>query len=158
MPNQTITDMHPAELASIVESVFAAMMDLHPVECPTPWLPNNSRLSAAVHLAGDWCGAVLLECDRRQACHFAARFLAMGAPPGDPPATVDDVVRDVLGELANMIGGNLKCVLTRGTRLSMPCVVDGDYTLRVCGATSQDRLGFSCDEGVFWVTVLTIRN
>ena len=158
MPAQTIPAIHRAELAAIVESVFETMMDLHPVECSAPWLGNSNRLSAAVHLAGDWSGAVLLECDRRQACQFAARFLAMGAPPGDPPPAVDDVVRDVLGELANMIGGNLKCVLTHGTRLSMPSVVDGDYTLRVCGAASRERLAFSCDEGVFWVTVLTTRN
>ena len=65
-------------------------------------------------------------------------------------------MRDVLGELANMIGGNLKCVLTRGIRLSMPSVVDGsDYSLRVCGAEVRERLAFQCAEGLFWVTVLT---
>jgi CheY-specific phosphatase CheX len=79
----------------------------------------------------------------------------MGATDRDTPPAVDDVVRDVLGELANMIGGNLKCILNHGTRLSMPSVVDGDYTLRVCGAASQERLAFSCDEGVFRVSVLT---
>ena len=33
------------------------------------------------------------------------------------PDTVDDDMRDVLGELANMIGGNMKCVLGAGIRL-----------------------------------------
>jgi hypothetical protein len=65
----------------------------------------------------------------------------------------------VLGELANMIGGNLKCVLTRGIRLSMPSVVDGsDYSLRVCGAEIRERLAFGCAEGPFWVTVLATRS
>jgi chemotaxis protein CheX len=72
-------------------------------------VPGADRLTSAVHLAGDWNGAVLLECDRRQACRFAGRFLSM-----DPSDTVDDVVRDVLGELANMIGGNLKCMCWAG--------------------------------------------
>jgi CheY-specific phosphatase CheX len=134
------------------------MMDLHTVECRQAWTPNSNRLTAALHLAGDWCGAVLLECDRWQACQFAGRFLAMGSPQGDAPAAVDDVVRDVLGELANMIGGNLKCVLTRGTRLSMPSVVDGDYNLRICGAASYERLAYTCEEGVFWVAVITTLN
>jgi CheY-specific phosphatase CheX len=72
---------------------------------------------------------------------------------------VDDVVRDVLGEMANMIGGNLKCVLTRGIRLSMPSVVDGsDYCMRVCGAVVRERLALRCAEGVFWVTVLATRS
>jgi CheY-specific phosphatase CheX len=70
---------------------------------------------------------------------------------------VDDVVRDVLGEVANMIGGNLKCVLSKGTRISMPSVIDGDYRLRVCGAVVRERLAFQCAEGVFWVAVLTTR-
>ncbi len=75
-----------------------------------------------------------------------------------PPETVDDVVRDVLGELANMIGGNLKCVLTAGIVLSIPSVVDGsNYHLRVCGATARDRLSFQCDEGPFWVTILSVQ-
>ena len=56
-------------------------------------------MTAAVHLTGDWNGAALLECDRTQACNFAGRYFS-----ADPSATVDDIVRDVLGELANMIG------------------------------------------------------
>jgi len=163
MPTETIVGIHASEITEIVESVFATMMDLEVFECETPWAPNANRLTSAVHLAGDWCGAVLLECDRRQASRFAIRFLSMGAPDSDivggiQPGVVDDVVRDVVGELANMIGGNLKCVLNRGTRLSMPSVVDGDFSLRVCGAVVRERLGFRCAEGVFWITVLTTRN
>ena len=150
MPTESIIEILPAELAQIVESVFGTMMGLEAGECGTPWFPGGDRLTAAVHMAGDWNGAVLLECGQRQACQFAGRFLSM-----DPPGSVDDVVRDVLGELANMIGGNMKCVLTRGIRLSMPSVVDGsDYSLRVCGAKVRERLTFQCAEGLFWITVL----
>ncbi|MCE5306328.1 MAG: chemotaxis protein CheX [Acidobacteriales bacterium] len=130
------------------------MMSLDASQCEASWFPGADRLTSAVHLAGDWNGAVLLECDRRQACRFASRFLSM-----DPPGTVDDVVRDVLGELVNMIGGNLKCVLTQGIRLSMPAVVDGsDYSVRVCGAEVRERLAFDSAEGLFWITVLATRS
>ncbi len=154
MPTELIAEILPSELAQIVESVFGTMLGLEIGECQAPWFPGADRLTAAVHLAGDWNGAVLVECDRGQACRFAGRFLSM-----DPPETVDDVVRDVLGELANMIGGNLKCVLTRGIRLSMPSVVDGsDYSLRVCGAEVRERLAFRCAEGPFWITILATRS
>jgi chemotaxis protein CheX len=150
MPSELSVEILPSELAQIVESVFGTMMGLEAGECGAPWFPSGDRLTAAVHLAGDWNGAVLVECDKDQACRFAGRFLSM-----DPPDTVDDVVRDVLGELANMIGGNLKCVLTQGIRLSMPSVVDGsDYSLRVCGAEVRVRLAFRSPEGPFWITVL----
>ena len=154
MPAELRVEIRPDELAEIVESVFGAMLRLPVEECATPWFPGGERLVSAVHLAGDWNGAVLLECDGGQACRFAGRFLSM-----DPPETVDDVVRDMLGELANMIGGNLKCVLARGIRLSMPSVVDGsDYSLRICGAAVRMRAGFQCAEGLFWVTILSTRS
>ena len=131
---ESSAEILPSELAQIVESVFATMLGLEVGECGTPWFPNGERLTAAVHMAG--------------------RFLSM-----DPSDTVDDVVRDVLGELVNMIGGNMKCVLTRGIRLSMPSVVDGsDYCLRVCGAEVRERLACQCSEGPFWVTVLAMRS
>ena len=153
MPADPSVEILPSELTQIVESVFQTMLSLEAAEGQVPWFPSGERLTAAVHLAGDWNGAVLLECDRRQACRFSGRFLSL-----DPPGHVDDVVRDVLGELANMIGGNLKCVLTRGIRLSMPSVVDGsDYSLRVCGAEVRERISFACAEGPFWVTVLATR-
>jgi chemotaxis protein CheX len=154
MPTELKREILPSELAQIVESVFGTMLGLEVGQCRTPWFASGDRLTSAVHLAGDWNGAVLLECDRHQARRFAGRYLSQ-----DPPDTVDDVVRDVLGELGNMIGGNLKCVLTQGIRLSMPSVVDGsDYSLRVCGAEVRERLAFQCAEGLFWITVLATRS
>lgn len=154
MPTELNVQIEPHELAQIVESVFGAMMGLDASECGTYWFAGDHRITAAVHLAGDWSGAVLVECNRDQACRFAGRFLSI-----DPPESVDDVVRDVLGELANMIGGNLKCALARGIRLSMPAVVDGsDYARRICGADIRQRLAFRCAEGQFWVIILTSRS
>jgi len=154
MSTELRIEILPRELAQVVESVFGTMMNLELGECATPWFPSGDRLTSAVHLTGDWNGAVLLECDRKQACRLAGRFLSV-----DPPETVDDVVRDVFGELANMIGGNLKCVLMRGIRLSIPSVVDGsDYSLRVCGVEVRERLAFQCSEGLFWITVLSARS
>jgi chemotaxis protein CheX len=77
----------------------------------------------------------------------------------DPPDAVDDDVRDVLGELANMIGGNMKAGMPAGVRLSMPTVMDGtDFELRFCGSQVKERLPFECADGHFWVTVLTTEN
>ena len=150
MTSEMSVEIQPDAVAQIVESVFETMMNLEISESRTPWFPSVDRLTAAVHLAGDWSGAVLLECNERQACHFAGLFLSM-----DPPDTVDEAVRDVLGELANMIGGNVKCVLTPGIQLSMPAVVDGGgYSPRLCGAEVRERLAFACAEGPFWITIL----
>jgi chemotaxis protein CheX len=140
-------------LAQIVESVFMTMMSLDVSPSDASWNPAGDRLTSFVHLTGDWNGAVLLDCNPRQACQFAGRILSM-----DPPDMVDDDVRDVLGELANMIGGNMKCSMPTGVRLSMPTVMEGrDYDLRICGSQILERVAFQCAEGHFWVTVLVTK-
>jgi chemotaxis protein CheX len=140
------TDM----LESIVKSVFFTMLELEVSTSEIATQPGVNRLTSFVQMTGDWNGAMLLECSPRQACLFAGRILSM-----DPPDTVDDDVRDALGEMANVIGGTMKCGMSSGVRLSMPMVMDGtNYDLRVCGANILERLCFQCSEGNFWVTIL----
>jgi CheY-specific phosphatase CheX len=137
----------------VVKSVFETMTSLEVMESGTSWYAGAARLTAAVHLTGDWNGAVLLDCNPRQACQFAGRILSM-----DPPDIVDDDVRDVLGELANMVGGNMKCCMPTGVQLSMPTVMEGrDYDMRICGSQILERVAFQCAEGHFWVTVLVTK-
>jgi chemotaxis protein CheX len=126
------------------------MMDLEVSACEATWTPALDTVTSAVHFVGVWRGAALVECDARQACQFAVRFMGIDLPPA-----IDDDVRDVMGELANMVAGNLKSLLPRGVDLSMPSVVEGsDYTLRVCGIGAVARTAFSSDTGVFRITLI----
>jgi len=121
-------------------------LDLHEI----PWRPAGELLTSYVRLSGDWNGAVLLECTRRQACSFAGMILST-----TPPESVDDDVRDVLGELANVIGGNLKCGMSTAAHLSMPTVLEGsDDDLRLFTTKARERLAFQSSEGHFCVTIL----
>ena len=139
-------------VAQIVELVFITMMNLEVFPSETPWVPSHDQLTSAVHLSGDWNGALLFQCDPWQACQLAGLFLSM-----DPPDAVNEDVRDVLGELANMIGGNLKSAVAMGLNLSMPWVSSGnDYHQLVGDCEVQDRLAFQCVLGAFWVTLLAI--
>lgn len=137
-------------LVRTVGSVFITMLGLDVSRSKTATRPAGDLLTSYVRLAGDWNGAVLLECTRQQACRFAGMVLST-----DPPDTVDDDVRDVLGELANVIGGNMKCVMATSAHISMPTVVEGgDDDLRVFGSKTRERLTFESSEGNFWVTIL----
>jgi CheY-specific phosphatase CheX len=84
-----------------------------------------------------------------QAMDWGSRLMA--APP---PLPAEDA-RDSLGELCNILAGNLKPILPHGVGISTPSVVRGaDYTLRVCGETVFERLGFSGAAGEFRVTLV----
>jgi hypothetical protein len=62
-----------------------------------------------------------------------------------------------MGEIVNMVGGNLKSVLPHGVALSMPSVVQGrSYSLRVCGSNMVNHQGFVTADGPFWVTLVEV--
>jgi len=146
-----VTEVNVETLTQIVASVFESMMNLNVSLSERSWDCAPDHLTSFVQLTGEWEGAVLFECSQSQACQFAGRILSM-----EPPAKVDDDVRDMLGELANMIGGNLKSEMATGVHLSMPTVMDGsDYGLHLCGSKVHKRLALHCAMGHFWVTVLT---
>ena len=150
MPTESKVEIPQGLLAQVVVSVFETMLGLEAAECGEPWILSRDRLTAAVHLVGEWNGTVLIECDRRQACQFAGRYLSI-----KPPEEVDDTVRDVLLEISNVIGGNIRSALTGGVKLSMLSVVDGsDCCLRFYGSEICERVALRSAEGVIWVTIL----
>jgi chemotaxis protein CheX len=146
-------DTHQAEIVSIVEDVFRTMLDLE-VSPSDVISPASGSLTVAVQFVGEWKGAVLLECGSEQAIAFTARLM-----PGLTPSHIDEDVRDSVGELVNMVGGNLKSVLPPGVALSMPSVVvGGDYAVHICGDNAARTLGFTSEIGPFWVTLLRPRD
>jgi chemotaxis protein CheX len=141
----------PEELSQVVESVFQTMLQLPVEQSFEVPPPQGEMVTAAVYLTGGFQGAVLLHCPPWQACGLAAQFLGK-----TPPSAVDDDVLDVMGELANMVAGNLKCTLLPGTHLSIPSVSQGrDSTLRLCGSRPVQRMGFRTPLGPVWVTMFT---
>jgi chemotaxis protein CheX len=146
-------EKHGENLGRIAHEIFESMLgiEIQPVELA--WQPAKDRLTGAVYLAGAWRGAVLIECDHGQACDFTHRLMSVPLPE-----EVDDDVRDTMGELANMLGGNMKSVLPHGVALSMPSVVEGsDYSLRLCGGKAVvERVAYRSPAGVFWITLVEL--
>jgi CheY-specific phosphatase CheX len=98
-----IAEVSQNTVVDIVESIFSTMLEIDLSFSDTALSLTGERMTATVYLEGEWNGAVSIECTQSQACQFAGRFLA-----SEPPDAVDDDVRDALGELVNMIGGNVK--------------------------------------------------
>jgi chemotaxis protein CheX len=61
---------------------------------------------------------VVYACSMTAAQHAAAAFLAM-----EPDEVSSEDLSDVLGELANIVGGNVKAMLPSGCFLSLPQVM-----------------------------------
>jgi chemotaxis protein CheX len=138
------------ELEQTVAPIFETMMGLEAKLVERPSYDEKHRVAASVHLTGSWSGMILLEVSPEQACLMAGRFLSM-----ETPEAIDNDVRDVLGELANVIGGNLKRAVAPDATLSIPEVVDGrNFSVRFCGAAVVARHAFECEAGVFWISLI----
>jgi CheY-specific phosphatase CheX len=82
--------------------------------------PLSSEISALLGVAGVLQGTVFVHCTHTQGQLFTARLL--GSAQGE--LHEEDVVLDAVGELVNMVAGNLKRVLSDGQLfdLSVPTV------------------------------------
>lgn len=142
-------DVSPQEIASIVRSVFEATFEIHAESALVDLSSSGSVSSSLVGIAGNWDGAVIVDCSPGVAADLASIMFGLA------PAEVQrDHIEDTLGELANMIGGNLKALLVPPCTLSLPTVVEGrDYRVRVPGASIVRDLHFRLPGGRLRVIV-----
>ena len=83
--------------------------------------PGGGDLTVGcVTVTGAWQGRVLLACPAQLARMAAAAMFDLPAEQLD-----DREVADALGELTNMVGGNIKSLIPGPSRLSMPAVTVG---------------------------------
>jgi len=138
-------------IGQVAESVFETMLGVSLKEAANGSVPAAGCLTAAVYYSGEWQGALLLECGHEQAMDWAARYLSLASEAG-----LEDA-RDCLGELANVIAGNLKPLLPPGVALSLPSVVQGsDYSLRLCGGNLSETLALEDGIRPFRITLVEV--
>jgi len=145
-----------ADLVEIIDQVWVSYLDPDGVSPLVHMDPAQSAsdLYAAVSITGSWHGHVVVACstDASRAC--AAAFLAMKSDE-----VSDDDVIDVLGELANIVGGNVKSMLPPGCFVSLPYVVNAPAdTLRLPSAVKVCELAGRWDEEPICVSLWQSQN
>lgn len=137
-----ILDFEP-ELTEITERVWASLMEvpLLPRQPGQPGpAPGSRTFTGCVQITGAWEGAVTVHCSEMLAKVLSAAMFMV-----DPEDTTPEEVTDALGELANMVGGNVKALLPEPCRISLPAVADGmDYRLSVPGARPVTAVTWTC--------------
>ncbi|GAA3290004.1 MULTISPECIES: chemotaxis protein CheX [Dactylosporangium] len=111
------------DLKVIAEQVWSSYLDLDGASPLMPFPPEKpvADVTASVSVTGAWRGHVLVSCSEAAAKHVAAALLGI-----EFEEVAEEDVADALGELANIIGGNVKSLLPEPCALSLPHVhVDG---------------------------------
>jgi chemotaxis protein CheX len=113
-------------------------------------LPDGGQVTVGcVAVTGDWRGCVLLACPTQLARTAASAMF-------DRPAEelTDEEVGDALGELTNMIGGNIKSLIPGLSHLSMPAVTVGaSYTRPMPRAVLVNTVSLACEGVLLTVSI-----
>lgn len=138
-----------ADIEGITRTIWSTLFDL-PLEAGSADVPGpESSVTSCVQIDGAWHGALVMACPMPLAKTLAAQMFQAESEPDL------DEVRDALGELANMLGGNVKALLPGPSQISLPAVAIGsDYQLSVVGTTERARVQFRCDGQPLLVTLL----
>ena len=127
MSGQITELLEAATVQAIADEVWLSLVGDGEVFVPVPAPRPAEAVSAWVQISGPWNGAVVLTC-----APATAEALTESVLRARPPATVDDEdVADALGELANVLGGNIKSVLPGPSSLGLPQIGTTPPTGRV---------------------------
>jgi len=129
-------------LRDIAITMFDTMLQLTVVAGESQIDTLGYELTAAVGYAGSGKGGVLLECRREQAMDWCARLCCL-----PQPVSAEDA-RDGLGELCNILAGNFKPLLPRGTTLATPFVWEGKTQHRLFAACELAGTAELLDRGL----------
>jgi len=142
-------------VANTVRQVFATMLSMEVEifsESPPP-IPSGLRYVGSVAFAGDVSGSINLQMNDAFAHLVTADML--GIEPGEIEGSEE--VEDVIGELSNMIGGDLKsrfCDIDLPCELSIPSITSGrDFRIEQVGSLRRELVGFGYQEHIAQVDV-----
>ena len=136
------------DIVVIAQDIWASFLDLplEPVPADTVDISAMPMVSGVVTVHEAWSGAVQLECSADFAAMAAQRMFAAG---GVSRVELDDA----LGELTNMIGGNIKSLLPAPSHLSLPHVTHSIGLASVPGFTPLSRVAFLAAAEPIFITI-----
>jgi chemotaxis protein CheX len=139
------------QIRSIVRSVWSTQLGLEIQDAEGPAQPPlPETMTAAIHISGDYHGAIVLESSR-----IIIRLAASIMFDLPTEELVDADERDVIGELANVVAGNIKALIAGSNSISLPTIIEGsDYRVSTLDVKSRTDFRFTLDGESMTVTIV----
>jgi len=138
----------PTFLRGATQEVFDTMLSMELTEQEHKAFTGGSRIVGSVSLAGSVSGTVNIHVSNTFATQITANMLGMELDEIDS----DEEVHDVIGELSNMIGGDLKsrlCDAGFTCELSIPSITSGkDFSIESKGWAVNEIVYFQYQEHI----------
>jgi chemotaxis protein CheX len=143
-----------SDIEEIAMMIWETLFELPLETSDAPDLTGASTVTSFVHIDGAWRGVVMLQCPMALATGLTSAMFD-GGTAGSADEVDEADVRDALGEIANMIAGNVKALLPEPCTISLPAVALGnDHTVSVPGTAVVSTVPFTCDGHPFVITLL----
>jgi len=132
------------DMAVLIDEIWLTMLGMA-VHRATPGEPHlradEPQLDGIINITGDWQATVALQVPRLLATRIATVMFHLT----EKPPTLEDM-QDAVGELTNMLGGNIKALYSGESHLSLPMVIEGSgYSVRVPSTHVLSRVEFMCE-------------
>jgi chemotaxis protein CheX len=143
-----------SELAELIGQVWDSFIDepvaLEPTSAPGEpgQIEADGRAVASVSITGPWNGHLTIALSQEAAVLVAASLFELEA--GE--VSISEIA-DAIGELANVVGGNVKAMLPEPSTLSLPQVVIDAHTVTLYSAVRQTSATVSWREHLIDVTL-----
>lgn len=140
------------KIIEATNEIFSSMVMMEvsvtgPVQSKLPSLENS--ITGVIGLAGTHKGVLAMHFPHPVAMAITGSFLGMDVDE------INEDVEDAVGELANMLGGSVKSILSangRDIELSLPSIISGkNYDFQPTRDIDRVVIPFQCDAGDFTV-------
>jgi len=141
-----------AYIIEATREVFSTMVMMDPKDdypLKDPVRRFQCSITGMVGFAGTYSGVISIHCPVALALKITSNMLGMECDE------VNEDLNDAIGEIANMLGGSVKQVLSKGgldVKLSIPTVIAGeDYTVNSLSASDCVVIPFHVEDDKFIV-------
>jgi chemotaxis protein CheX len=141
-------------IRTVIRSVWSTQLGLEIADLPGPpdARSTGATHTAVIHISGDFRGVVRLKASLPLVRRAAAVMFGL---PEDRLDRSDEC--DVVGELANVVAGNIKALIPGSSNISLPTIVEGsDYRISTVAIASSLECAFSLDGE--WLTVTLVEH
>ena len=109
----------------------------------------STNVEGCVQSTGAWNGVVTINCPEALACKFTDSMYHL-----TPGSVGQEELQDALGEMTNMIGGNIKSLMFPSCHISLPIVAIGGHLLHFPMTETACKITMKCLGQLFQVTIL----
>ena len=142
-----------AILRQVVDDVCSGMLGLEMEQSEEFNCEGTDALSAIIRISGSWDSMVQVLTPRKTAIAIASTMFAISK---DELSEAE--IRDAVGEIVNIVGGNLKGIVEGVSSLSLPCVGESDGSAPFDSSFSGLSISNLCQGDPFIVRVLNMKS